>query len=84
MIVGHEVEVQLVASKPATEMNLYPVMSANTILVKGLNPQCQDESVLDFYFSNKAKCGGGDIAKITLKDTEAYITFTEPGGNSVI
>ena len=67
MIVGHEVEVQLVASKPATEMNLYPVMSANTILVKGLNTQCQDESLLDFYFSNEAKCGGGEYSKNYLK-----------------
>ena len=84
MIFGQQVEVQLVVSEPATGEQLHPETSGNnTLLVKGLDPQYHNEAVLDLYFSNQAKSGGGDIAEIILKGTEAYITYTEPGGTAV-
>ena len=80
MIVDQEVEVQLVTCELPTGEQLHTVTSANTLLVKGLNTQCHNKSTLDLYFSNPAKCGGGKIAEIILKDKEAYITYAEPGG----
>ena len=38
------------------------------------------EPVLELYFSNEAKCGGGNIAEILVKNDEAYITYAEPEG----
>ena len=32
------------------------------------------------YFSNKKKCGGGDITEVVVKDEEAYITYAESEG----
>ena len=84
VISDQQVEVQLVVSEPATGEQLHPETSAdNTLLVKGLNPQYHTEAALDLYFSNQAKCGGGDIVEIILKGTEAYITYAEPGGTAV-
>ena len=84
VISDQQVEVQLVVSEPATGEQLHPVIFAdNTLLVKGLNPQYHTEVALDLYFSNQAKCGGGDIVEIILKGTEAYITYAEPGGTAV-
>ena len=76
---SHEVEVHLVVSAPATG-GLLNIITSNTILVKELNPPYHDQSVLELYFSNHKKCGGGDIAKILVKDNEAYITYAESGG----
>ena len=67
----------MVDSEPATAEQLNPIMSDNTILVKGLNLH---ESTLELYFSNRTKSRGGDIAEIIVKDKEAYITYVEPGG----
>ena len=64
-------------SEPATGEQLNPIMSDNTILVKGLNLH---ESKLKLYFSNQIESRGGDIKEIILKDKEAYITYVEPGG----
>lgn len=83
MIVGQQVEVQLVVSEPATGEQLHNATSANTLLVKGLDPQYHGKEMLDLYFSNRTKCSGGDIAEIILKGTEAYITYTEPGGTAL-
>ena len=80
MIVGQEVEVQLVTSEPPTGEELHTVTSANTLLIKGLNTQYHNKSTIELYFSNLAKCGGGNIAEIIMRDNEAYITYDEPGG----
>ena len=77
-VLGHEVEVQV--SEPPTEEQLNYVAPACTVLVKGLNAQYHNELVLELYFSNEAKCGGGNIAAILIKDDEAYITYAEPEG----
>ena len=77
VIVGQDVEVQLVTSDPPSGEQLHTVTSANTLLVKGLNPQYHNKSELELYFS---KCGGGDIGGIIVNDKEAYITYTEPEG----
>ena len=49
-------------------------------MVKGLNAQYHTKPVLELYFSNEAKCGGGNIVKIFVKDEETYITYAEPEG----
>ena len=79
-VLGHEVEVQLLVSEPATREQINDIASVNTVLVKGLNAQCNSKSLLELYFSNEAKCGGGTITEIIVKDDEAYITYAEPEG----
>ena len=79
-VLGHEAEVHLVVSEPATGEQLNTLTSVHTVLVKGLNAQYHNKSVLELYFSNEAKCGGGDIVEILVKDEEAYITYAEPEG----
>ena len=79
-VFGHGVEVQLLVSEPPTGEQLNYVTSASTVLVKGLNAQYHNEPVLELYFSNEAKCGGGNIAEILVKNDEAYITYAEPKG----
>ena len=84
-VLGYEVEVHLVNPEPwpATEEQLHTVTSTNTLLIKGLNAQYHSEVMLELYFSNQTKCGGGDIAGIIVQGTEAYLTYAEPGGNVV-
>ena len=84
MIVDQEVEVQLVTCESSIGEQLHTITTANTLLVKGLNTQCHNKLTLELYFSNPAKCGGGKITEIVLKDKEAYITYAEPGGTYVL
>ena len=49
-------------------------------MIKGLNIQYHNKSTLELYFSNQAKCRGGDIAEITVQGPEARIIYAEPGG----
>ena len=80
-MLGHKVEVQVAVFEGATDQQLSTIIStSNTILVQGLNPKCHSKSMLDLYFSNQAKCGGGEIAEVVVKDNEAYITYAESGG----
>ena len=80
-LLGHKVEVQVVAFEGATDQQPSTMTStSNTILVQALNPECNNKSMLDLYFSNQAKCGGGEIAEVIVKDNEAYITYAESGG----
>ena len=80
-ILGQDVEVQLVPQPVVTtSKQLYPPLDVmDTVLVKGLSPT-NDEPVLKLYFTNKNKSGGGDVTSIAIKDTHAYITFTDPEG----
>lgn len=79
-VLGHEVEVQLLVSEPATGEQMNDVTSVNTVLVKGLNAQYHNKPVLELYFSNEAKCRGGTITEIIVTDDKAYITYAEPEG----
>ena len=79
IVLGQKVEVQLAVSEPATEDHPNTVTPTNnTLLVTGHN---LNQDKLDLYFSNEAKCGGGNIADITVKDNKAYITYANSGGN---
>lgn len=42
-----------------------------------------DESLVDLYFTNKVASGGGEIKKVEIKGTEAYVTFVDPEGTIV-
>ena len=57
---------------------------SSTILVKGLDTKRHNKSFLEMYFSNKKKCGGGDITEVVVKDEEAYITYAESEGIATI
>ena len=81
-IVGQDVEVQLVPQPVVTTSEqLYPSLNVmDTVLVKGLS-HTHAESVLKLYFTNKKKCGGGDVTSIAIKGENAYVSFVDPNGN---
>ena len=62
-----------------------PIVTASkdTILVKGLSAS-HKQSVLRLYFTNKKKCGGGDVTSIVLTGTQAYISFVDSNGKGCI
>ena len=80
-MIGHEVEVQLIDTAPASKsLSLVPqATDTDTILVKGLK-ECHTESALKLFFTNKKKCGGGDITKISINKESAYVSFADPKG----
>ena len=75
-LLSHEVEVQLVSAPPVTESLAPQVTTTDTILVKGLKG-CHNESALRLFFTNKKKCGGGDVTKVDVKKEIAYVTFAD-------
>ena len=84
VIFDQAVEVELVVSEPVLTAGeqFNTITSANILLVKWLNAQDLNKPMLELYFSNQAKCRGGDILEIMVKDNEAYITYAEPEGIS--
>ena len=83
-MIDHEVEVQLVDTVPGSKsLSLVPqATDTDTILVKGLK-ECHTESTLKFFFTNKKKCGGGDVTKISINKESAYVSFADPKGRHV-
>ena len=77
IINGHKIEVHLVDAIPATEPQV--TTTTDTILVKGLT-ECHTESALKLFFTNKKKCGGGDVTKVVIKEESAYVSFADPKG----
>ena len=53
---------------------------SRTILIEGLDTERHNKSILELYFSNHKKCGGGDITEVVMKDEEAYIMYAESEG----
>ena len=78
---GNEVEVQLVSAPPITK-SWKPSQSTPTsiIQVKGLEG-CHNESALRMFFSNKKKCGGGDVTNVVIKKGITYVTFADQKGS---
>ena len=76
-VLGYEVEVQLVSVTSITKPLVPPqVIGTSTILVIGLK-DCHTESALRLFFSNKRKCGGGDVTNVVIKKEIAYVTFAD-------
>ena len=65
----------MMANKGVTEA---PAL-LDTILVKG-EVESVGKEALELHFTNKKKCGGGDIVSIQLKDNQATIIFCDPSG----
>jgi len=51
----------------------------DTILVTG-NLEGITEGALKLYFTNKKKCGGGDIINVLIQQNKALITFSDLQG----
>ena len=81
-LIGYKVEVQLVSTVPASKSLVPQATDTDTILVKGLK-ECHTESALKFFFTNKKKCGGGDVTKISINKESAYVSFADPKGRFV-
>ena len=54
----------------------------DSILVKG-EVKSIGQDALTLHFTNKKKCGGGEIGNILLEDDQATITFCDPSGKYV-
>ena len=79
-LLGYKVEVQLVSDPPVTGSLAPQVTTTDTILVKGLK-DCHTESALRLFFTNKRKCGGGDVTNVDIKAEIAYVTFADQKGS---
>ena len=73
-ILGQEVEVELLLTPTSKS---FVSQSSDTILVKGLK-DCHTEVALSLFFTNKKKCGGGEVTKIIIREGSAYVTFADP------
>jgi len=53
----------------------------DAIIVKGEVEDVGQEA-LELYFTNKKRCGGGEIVSILLKNKQATITYWDSSGMS--
>ena len=78
---------QIVQSAPTTESftELPPLINdggagqvavSRTVVVSGFQHPIH-EYILELYFTNETKSGGGPVDKIMTKEKEVYITFTD-------
>jgi len=38
------------------------------------------QEMIEFYFTNTSKSGGGEIADIVMREEDIFVTFTDPTG----
>ena len=71
---------QIVQSPPATEpvAELLPplISDSGTVVVRGFQQPIYKD-MLELYFTNEAKSGGGPIDDIVIKEKEAFVVFTD-------
>lgn len=69
---------------PAIESSIEPFSMVNdggTVVVRGFQ-QPVHESMLDLYFTNELKSGGGPIDRIVMKEKEIFVVFTDQESRS--
>ncbi|KAL3865242.1 hypothetical protein ACJMK2_006857 [Sinanodonta woodiana] len=49
---------------------------SNTVEVKGFSKNTSQE-LMEIYFENSRRSGGGDVEEVTIRDEVAYVTFME-------
>jgi len=64
---------------PETTPTLPLVSDGGTIVVRGFQHPIHQEMV-DLYFTNASKSGGGEITDIVMREKEVYIVFTDQAG----
>ena len=52
---------------------------STTVEVRGLSKKTSQE-LMEMYFENSRRSGGGDVEEVMIKDEVAYITFKEAEG----
>ena len=50
-----------------------------TVVVRGFQQPISQE-MIELYFTNSSKSGGGDISNIVMKEKEIFIVFTNQAG----
>ena len=55
------------------------ITEIDTVLVNG-EVESVGQEALELYFTNKKRCGGGEILSIVLKNNQATIVFCDPSG----
>ena len=71
------------SAPPVTKSLVPQVTTTDTILVKGLKG-CYTASALRLFFTNKGKCGGGDVTNVVINKGIAYVTFADKKGSFVV
>ena len=81
VIDGHELSLKQVKQPqvPDIAATLPLVTGGGTIVVRGYQHPISQE-MIDLYFTNASKSGGGEIADIVMREEEVYIVFTEQTG----
>ena len=70
---------EIVPSPPATDSFIEPlplIDDSGTIVVRGFQQELREE-MLELYFTDKARSGGGPVDNIMIKDKEAFVVFTD-------
>ena len=78
---GQELSLELVKQPPVPEppVTLPLVTDGHTVVVRGFQ-QLIHKDMMDLYFTNPAKSGGGDITDIVMREKEVFIVFTDQTG----
>ena len=64
---------------PETTATLPPITDGGMVVVRGFQqPISQD--MMELYFTNTSKSGGGDVADIVMREKEVFILFTDQAG----
>ena len=81
VIDGHELSLKQVKQPqvPDITATLPLVTGGGTVVVRGYQHPISQE-MIDLYFTNASKSGGGKIANIVIREKEVYIVFTEQTG----
>jgi len=78
---GQELSLEQVKQLPVPESTAtLPVVNDNgTIVVRGFQQPINKE-IMELYFTNTSKSGGGKIADIVIREKEVFIVFTNRTG----
>jgi len=78
---GQELSLEQVKQLPVPETTatLPLITDAGTIVVRGFQ-QPISKGIVELYFTNTSKSGGGEIANILIREKEMFIVFTDQTG----
>jgi len=77
VIDGQDLSLKKVKQPPVPETTTPPLVTdGGTIVVRGFQHPISQE-MMDLYFTNPLKSGGGEITKIVMREKEVYIVFTD-------
>ena len=77
--------VAAITSEPVQGANVTVELCKPSIHIRDITAQKCNDELLDLYFSNPRKSGGGEVESIKiLSDNEAIVTFSDPAGRYTV